>query len=330
MISILYQSAWPIGGGTTYTAHLVHALRLANVPHRVLRLGKRTEQRERPVGEYGFGYTLTSLDDLLWTLRVEDTVMLMTMGDPKMDENVWAALGKHSNFWCVFHDPNEFKQFSYWTHFSRDRVITIRKYNLKHMPHAVYIPHPYVRAAVSVPLLDRRKLACSVARTMSSKNADWILEANEHLPTARRVTLYGAWDRLWWFAKIKKLYPHIEPHRGYARKWGEAARLCSGYKLMVDMTIFKNDGGDTQYSLLEAMDGGAVPVMSRDWCAHPGPARTLGPSVADAAALAALLRKPPTLERLHAWQRSNFTRLQRVHAAQAVAPQYRHTLLERT
>lgn len=326
MITILYQSAWPIGGGTTYTAHLVHALRHTGVLHRVLRLGKRTEQRERPVGEYGFGYTLTSLEDLIWTLRVEDTVMLMTMGDPKMDENVWATLGKHSNFWCVFHDPNEFKQFSYWNYFAHDRVITIRAHNLKHMPRAVYIPHPYVRALSRVPALDTRALACSVARTMSSKNADWILEANEALPAARRVKLYGAWDRMWFHYTISKRYPHLEPHKGYARKWGEAARLCSGYQLMVDMTVFKNDGGDTQYSLLEAMDGGAVPVMSRDWCAHPGPARTLGPAVANAAGLTTLLRKPPAPDALRAWQQSNFLRLSRVHAPAIIAPQYRQAL----
>jgi hypothetical protein len=42
---------------------------------------------------------------------------------------------------------------------------------------------------------------------------------------------------------------------------------------MFDMSIFNGDGGGTQYSTLEAMDGGAVPVITKEWASYPGPAK---------------------------------------------------------
>lgn len=325
MLYILYQSPWPIGGGTTYTAHLCRTLEHHGVDFRVVRIGKRNETFERPVGDYGFSYANRTLEELEWLLGMTDCTMLMTMGDPKMDENAWERLARYSNFWAVFHDPNEFRQFTYWKHFSPKRAITIRQHNVvRHMPQATYIPHPYVRAFADADIADiaaRKRLACTVARVCSSKNANWILQANDALPERNRVALLGAWDRMWWLGASKR-WPHVVPGKGYPRQWGAAATLCKEYRLMVDMTVFKDDGGDTQYAMLEAMDGGAVPVITEEWASYPGPARSLGLLVKDAEALTALLRRPPPAEELQARQEHNLEHLRTVHDPDAVAAAY--------
>jgi hypothetical protein len=268
MITLLYQSAWPLGGGTSYTAHLARVL-APNV--RVVRIGKRTEHHDRKVGDYRFGYRLTSLEDVL---RISDGPILHTIGDPALPEDTARALAAKDNFWSTCFDSNELKLFPHWRYFRRDRVILIGESSLGYMPHGHVIAMPYAR---HYPVWGQRSFGCSVARTCSTKNSEWLMEANRSLRQFdREIALLGQWDRMWHWSRASKRYPEYpypSPYRGYPRRWGAAAEICARYSLMFDMSIFAADGGRPQYSLLEALDGGAVPVITAQWASYPGPAK---------------------------------------------------------
>lgn len=326
MIDILHMSPWPLGGSTSYVVHLARTFAAAGVPARVLRLSTRTESKKRQMGEYGVFYQNVSLDDL----RRSNGVPLLASAptDPDVASKVAdVVLQKDGKF--VFHDPNEFRIYPHWNIDGvRERVICIRQQGLNHLP-GVFIPHPYVRHDRNAPQRSRPRLAVSIARTSAVKNSHWILEANMHLKEPERVELCGDVNRMWWNFNVSKKYPDY-PYpatAGFPRRFGAAVDICKPFQIMVDLTIFKDDGGGTQYSLLEAMDAGAVPVMTKDWCSYPGPARDFGFRVDDAAQLMTLLRTAASGvrtfdQRIAMYRRANYNYIDRVHNPDSISEAY--------
>jgi hypothetical protein len=317
MITILYQSAWPLGGGTSFTAHLARVL----APDvRIIRLGEREERKLRTSGE--LTYRITSLDA---ALRIDDGPILFTIGDPKIADFVWEELAKKPNFWACFHDPNEFKLFSHWKYLRRDRVICTRVTGLRHIPDGHFIPMPYVRSFPTAP--EKKEFGCSLARTCSYKNSVWLMEANRELRMwGREIQFLGQWDRLWHYSSVLKKFPEYPTAlSGYPRECGAGPALCSNYELMFDMSIFKQDGGGTQYSLLEALDAGSVPVITEDWASYPGPARDWSIAVKDAASIVKKFANRDHLD-LGALQEVGQKYLNSVHNPAAIAQAYRDIL----
>lgn len=281
MIYLLYQKPWPVGGSLTYVSHLTRCFDMAGIDYTVLRLTDRAEAKPRRVGEHEFRYRNADLSQI----KALRGPVLLTMGDPELEPWVWMELAQMPNLWTTFHDPGEFS-FEHWKHLDRRRVICVRETGLLHMPDAKVILHPYVRRYSAFPEYPR-KTACTVSRINGPKNSKLMIEANANLPEDARIDMRGAWARFWWWANISKTYGQYaewtDDMKGFPRGNGKAAEVCSEYKLMVDMSdiccqhwgqgkrhrhdvfYFSEDGQGTQYTTLEAMDGGAVPVVSSQW-----------------------------------------------------------------
>lgn len=316
MINILYQSPWPIGGSTSYTVHLSKTLGRSC---RVVRLGKKTENKKRQIGNYGVFYQIVSLPDLL---RETDPI-LIAASDPSFDLNAWVQLGKKKNTWCVFHDPNEFRLYPHWKYVDTKRVICIRETGLRHMQYGVFIPHPYVRCA-SVDFPEKTKLAVSLARTSSIKNSDWILRSNRHLPKRMHVELCGSVNRMWQNFYLKNAFPEFKESVPYPRTFGYGVGLCMPAKYMVDLTIFKDDGGGTQYTILEAIDAGTIPILTKDWCGYPGPAKRISLQV-NLDALPVALKEWDKAD-MSDMQKRNYRYLEKTHSEKIISDRYLRAL----
>lgn len=327
MINILYLSPWNLGGATSYVVNLVKTFQLAGVPHRVIRFGKRTEANWRRLGEYGVRYKNVAAREA----RQAKGRWLLASAPTDAEEAALAVeLVETSKGAYVFHDPNEFTLYPHWKLAGKDtRTVVIRETGLDSVPHGTFIPHPYVPfAAQSDHSQLRTKFAVSIARVSAVKNSQWILEANTRLPDELKVELRGSVNRFWWNFSIKNKHPeYVYPsNAGFVRKHGEAVRACLGYRYMVDLTIFKNDGGGTQYSLLEAIDAGAVPVMTKDWCSYPGIAKKLGFQVGDAAELEQFLlqasKSSAVAKETDRLREENYKYMLRVHDPKKIAAKY--------
>lgn len=287
-----------------------------------MRLSKKTEKKKRQLGEYGVWYQNVSYESALkgsgvWLLAGAPTdATLATQALDLVDRSGGA---------CVFHDPNEFKLYPHWDFADRNRVICIRETGLDSIPRGTFIPHPYVRVAANSQKTTRTG-AVSIARISAVKNSLWILEANEVLPADKRVVLAGSLNRFWWNFTVKPKHPNwpMPEGSGFARQGDAAVKACMGYRYMVDLTIFQNDGGGTQYSFLEAMDAGAVPVMTSNWCSYKGVASRLGFQVDDKEGLLNfLLDNSETTRRLTDELRAgNYAYLDRVHCPADISKQY--------
>lgn len=322
MINILHLTPWNLGGATSFVVNLAKTFEAAGVRYRIARFAKRTEKKKRQIGEYGVYYQNVTFDDCMkaggkWLLASAPT-------DKEAAENA-VLLVHRSKGAFVFHDPNEFGMYPHWDTADRSRSICIREAGLSTMTNGVFIPHPYVRVMEN-DFTPRKKHAVSIARISGVKNSLILLHANETLPKAKQVQMVGSLNRFWWNFSVAKKYPQFTAPEGggFPRVQGAAVAACVGYDYMVDLTIFKNDGGGTQYSFLEAIDAGAVPVMTKDWCSYPGVARKLGFQVENAEELVALLKdkSPETAARVEKHRRQNYAYLTKVHDPVRVATQY--------
>lgn len=322
MINVLHLSPWNLGGGTSFVVNLANTFKAAGVPYRVVRLAKRTEKTKRQIGEYGVYYQNVSFQDA----KQGKGVWLLASAPTNEDIAEQAEhLVRKSGGASVFHDPNEFGMYPHWEIADRRRVICIRETGLDSMPDGVFIPHPYVRI-VKNDMRQRTLHAVSIARISAVKNSLWILEANEELPNELRVELAGSLNRFWWNFSVKPKHPEwkMPDGKGFPREAGAGVRACVGYQYMVDLTIFKDDGGGTQYSFLEAMDAGAVPVMTADWCSYKGVARKLGFQIEKKEDLAYFLSDDSSerLAQIAAYRKSNYAYLDRVHNPVKIAAAY--------
>jgi hypothetical protein len=313
MINILYQSPWRVGGSTAYTVHLYNILH----PHaRIIRIGKRTEAKPRPMAGYGVDYQI--IDEAELHNRMKNEAVLLAAADPKFDVYL-------DGMWRVFHDPNEFKIYQHWKDSDGEKVICIRETGLRYFPKGRFIPHPYVRRYENRHPGLHPHLACSVARVSSVKNAHWIMAANERLPLERCVILYGEPNRQWfWSSSLVEKYPSLnDTLRGPFEKYFHAdAELCRCAKYSVDLTIFKGDGGGTQYSFLAAMDAGSVPVISADWASYPGPAAMFGLTIKNEDDLYEFLSHDEDERDRRKFVEQNWRFLDKVHNPTKIAAEY--------
>lgn len=331
MINVLHLSPWPLGGATSYVVNLSQTLRQAGVQHRVVRLAKKTEHKLREIGAYGVNYQNVSIEAArkgrgCWLLASAPT-------DTEIAK-VAVELVEKSKGAYVFHDPNEFQIYPHWKTADRNRVICIRETGLDSMPKGKFIPHPYVRfAAPEEHSAPKPKHACSIARVSAVKNAHWILEANMTLPERLRVDLKGSVNRMWWNFNVRKKHPDwpYPEGAGFDRVRGAAVQACKGYRYMVDLTVFKNDGGGTQYSFLEAIDAGAVPIMTKNWCGYKGVARELGFQVGSAEELKEFLLEAENSKAIgketDSYREKNYQYLLRTHDPLKIAAAYKKVLL---
>lgn len=309
MLNIINQAPYRLGGAVTYVAHLARVL---GDNARVIRIGARTERNPRK-GALDFKYQIFSLEDVMDL----DGPLLLAAGDPHMPMETVYTLLKRPDFWRVFHDPNEFKLYPHWPEAGcAERVVAIRETGLVAMPKATLIPHPYASnldASTLLPAHERPKHAVSTARTSTIKNSDVVLEANATLPLDRRVELLGEVER--WF-RLK--HPELGKGRGYPVTFnGGHAFLRDAYQL-VDLTVFKDDGGGTQYTFLEAMDCGCRIIAHSKWLSYPGPMKRLAIGVSNAEELAAVLaRDPEPYDPAPAWEY-----LQTNHDSSKIAASY--------
>lgn len=144
------------------------------------------------------------------------------------------------------------------------RIIVIRKSLLQYFKNAVYLPHPFTPFGLDTKKFSDRQRACTIAMVATNKHPRLICEANESLPKRLRVKFLGKETTPWIGMALKKKFPSYESPEGFKGS-KEAVAAASKYQLAVDLSVYPNEGGGTQFCFLEAIDAGAINVLHREW-----------------------------------------------------------------
>lgn len=258
-VTLFYLSDNTTGGWVTYTAHLSYGLvGLDNITVRVIKVRSRSENRPRPFG-YDLYYENTDLTGALTYLKNGPGLVVALQKNHRQT----AAALVEAGAWVVVHDPAEFKNLELKP---SGRYVTIRRVVTGLVPGAVFVPHPYRRHYLPNTKATGEWRACSTARIDFDKNTIILLDANRLLPKRLRIHIHGFENRLYTKFKVCPYYPEwVQSVSHYPRNRTAAAEICHRATYSVDMSLIKGDGGGTQYSFLEAMDAGSVPVIHSSW-----------------------------------------------------------------
>lgn len=280
---ILWCTPYTTGGVTAFAANLQM---VTGWP--MVRLAARSMAPAKTLPGWSVQYHMRSLESLIEDPRP----MVLAGGSWKWAAPVWEQLAKRSaGLWWVFHDPTELKSMPHVECVDPKRCIILRESNAAHQPDATLLPQPYVPYCETTSF-DRTVLAVSTARIDSIKQSHWIVEANRQLPRGRRVVMSGTPNRMYVYGKQKK-YPELLDVAQRPPGWGSGAELCKNAVYSVDMSKIASDGGGLQYTTLEAIDAGAVPVVYSGWMMFPGPMHDLEVFVVDSPTdLAKFLKEP--------------------------------------
>lgn len=264
------------GGTTTYTAHLMRALKAAGAAPVLYRLHKESDpiRSVEPFGEYGMD--IVDISEKLAVQIAQSIPSIITA--PTSTQNVpWYVIKamRRAGAWGVIHDAT---QFGLWSpdrisspYLAKlERMICIRESMLRFIP-AVFIRHPYERQCMVTSVYQwncRSEWAVSTARVHNQKRTALILQANQILTRRRRIRICGAEYRLYSYGLAKRYGDVFQQQGGelqFKLDFKSATSILEEAKFNVDMSKFLSDGGGTQYCQLEAMDAGCVNVMHQDW-----------------------------------------------------------------
>ncbi len=260
-INLLYMSRATYGGWATFTVHLYKSLQAMGIEVSLHKVRNNTERTQRPFG-YDIFYQNLKAEDALRLPNVIVTAYDKYGRDMALE---LYRLGAH----VVIHDPNEIKNAA--TSEFLDRIIVIRKSMLEYLKSATFIPHPYIRF-FDTHFKTEEYNAVTVGRLDFDKKSDIIFTANQFLPEDKQVHIRGCENRAFTRLKLKEQFGYLQDSEKplderlrFPKEWGWAANLCRQGRFMVDLSVIKGDGGGSQYSFMEAMDGGAICIIHNAW-----------------------------------------------------------------
>jgi hypothetical protein len=289
-IPLVYLASPRTGGWVQFTAHLYRGLLAAGCQPLLYRVGARTERKTRPFG-FGLEYLNVALPALSALCQADGAII--TAAEPARAQDVACLRGFGAGM--VVHDPTELKGgMAAAIGNGTGPLWAIRPAMLAHVPGAQLIPHPYAPAEPPWPSIGA-KHAVAFSRLDWDKHTDTIVAANALLPAPMRVSIYGTENRLYTHHKLPEGWRASYCGAMERRDLWAGQRLAASAQWAVDLSAIAGEGGGTQYTFLEALDGGARLVISADWLTGDPAADTIAPYatvVNGAAELAAVLGGP--------------------------------------
>lgn len=273
-VNVFFLAEQGYGGWLNYTSHLVKSLEAIGVRVLLFKVGNKTEAKTRNF-HYGTEYRNLCEDDAIKQVKSYPT-LISAMSKRKIPVGVkLLKAGAH----ITIHDPDELKfvdtrEALEYSH----RPIMIRDNKVIKGLGGYFIPHPYIpkfskeeRRATA----HRTWAAVTISRIDFDKKFHMVLDANRLLraaDTGIEIKIFGFENRLYTRTKILPNYPEYKQSTStYDREDLYAgANICHDSKFMVDMSMITNDGGGTQYTFLEAMDAGALPILNKEWTSVKG------------------------------------------------------------
>jgi hypothetical protein len=276
VIHVVYMVDPIRGGWPTYAAHLMYGLMAANEPAQLWKIGGQVG-RESPFGR-GLMYKLNTVEFFEERAKAGDIVHIAA-AHPDRAPLVQRMLDAGANI--TLHDPTELKgDMPAALSYARKPVVAVRPAIQNHLKiSSRFVPHPYMRYPGDYNV-EREQFAASFSRVDWDKGTHHIVAANLKLPADKQVQIYGFRHRPFVKHKLNVLDPDWE--RNYCGgDWpitdlwtGErypadglwsGVKLAKHFKFVLDMTAIHGDGGGTQYTFLEALDGGAPLVLNKAW-----------------------------------------------------------------
>lgn len=261
-VNLLHLHPSISGGAMSFAVHLMKALRAVGCEPTLNRVGRSNKE------------TLFAGDEMhirrpLDAVLKEPYPIIVTNADASGEQLAEVCKTRKDTI-VVVHDWRGIKEGRNDFLLHQPRVVVIRKKNLDLVPGATFIIHPYARQRTATTWTHVRKMACCRSRIANHKNIGMIIQANEAIRKVDSdwmIRMYGQENRIFSKFTLEPQYPtwYCGDYPGQPRQGWPMHEIAEQHLFDVDLTVFEGDGGGSQYTFLEAMDCGAVPVTHCDW-----------------------------------------------------------------
>lgn len=254
------------GGFVSYTSHLHRTFSVGGYVPSLYKIGKKTEAKKRNFNGH-VKYQNVSLLDAINIASSQPTIIVAAYWK-QYSEPIRQLLKQNAHL--VLHDPTEYdSNLLKCVQRYKTKVISIRACNVDNLAElqvpSVYIPHPY--DPIKIGKVEKKHHAIALSRIDFDKHTEIIAKANEKLDISNRVAIYGEVNRLYAYHKLAEATPQWEENY-YGRfplEWDSAVKKTASAEYVVDMSVIAKDGGGTQYTFLEAWNGGADLILNKKW-----------------------------------------------------------------
>lgn len=270
----LYLHKYLYGGGTTFTAHLLHQTGYSKKYNVILRVAKRTESKLREFG-YGLHYQNISFDLInnikypFITLFKETHLNVLS----RLNERKGRSDNNDNSGILVIHDYRDISD-NVIPHLINWKLITIRRTVQNHLKNRYDLPslflyHPFCPYPIITSNQSEKKGAVAISRISFEKNTDMIIRANKILQDQQHqpIKLFGCPSRMYvhlylggYNGDFSKYYYGM-----FDKSFSALSSILAQSKFVVDLTVLKHDGGGTQYTFLEAIHNGCALILHRKW-----------------------------------------------------------------
>ena len=249
------------GGWVTFTAHLLLKDFIGvKRSYGLFKIKPRLENKTRP-----FAFNLRHQNITTDAIRILDNPVIIALDE------------KHEKYLPHFQEPtlfihamNEPKKRLVDFYKSCKDVITIRSTiqdKLLDMGvDAKLADIPFYQYPLTVQSKEKTK-AISMARVEFRKRQDLICMANMQLAKEKHpiIEIYGQANGIYTFHKLKNLQFEKWYKGKYAQDFTAHQELLSDAKYLVNLTQVPNDGGNLEYTILQAIYQDVGIVLHRDW-----------------------------------------------------------------
>ena len=256
-----YLSNYRYGGCTTFTAHLLHLIKIKSVIC-------MSNAFEKDIGDFGYGIYYQKRP-----IAFLDNIKRMFIADMYQNFHLLEKL-KNKDITIVVHDACEI--FKENEHYLKNwKIIVIRKtvkdylkskydINSKFVCHPFY---PYKRIFKEYENDNinnyRTENGVSISRIEHHKNTDILLKANKKLK--KPIKIYGLTNPEYVASKLNKLGFNKYYQGIFEKSFISISNILSKSKFMIDLSQLPNDGGGTQYTFLEAIYNNSAIILNRKW-----------------------------------------------------------------
>lgn len=250
-----------LGGWEATVRHLYKSFQLAGVPADIWCIENK-RLNYLPVKHL----TIESLDKLN-----DYTAVHVIIPQALKAKDYLLLRGIKRPLFITFHDTSEIKKCKTLIAMLKDKLpaklIFFRQAMVDHFGrlglNGVVVPHPYVRDNEAIDYNAKRNIVISTCRVDFDKHNDIFLRA---MPKIDGDCYVHTGYIQWLYSRqigFDKTAPYYQGKFGFTIE--ERTRVYGTAKILVDLSTIAEDGGGMQYTFLEAMDYGLLPILNADW-----------------------------------------------------------------
>lgn len=264
-VNLYYLAEPKTGGWVTYIIHLVKSLRSIGYNTTLVKIGKKES-----VKDFFDGIKIHSIPiEMAHVINKKSIGIIVAM---ELKDEAMARGIDLINNGCdiIHHGMGQTPDDEFFSKLTRKPLnfcvrTSISEALKKRGIEAIHLPQPFLYSKLEKN--HKTKDAVSLSRIDFVKKTEIICLANDKAPL---IDIYGSENGLYTNIVLDKKFPRWRLHHKGEFKPLTGGIIAKPYKFLVDLTQIKNDGGEMQYTFMEAIVAGCGLILNRRWQVEGG------------------------------------------------------------